>query len=106
MRVQVGLKYGLPLLSPVDDAGVFTAEAGQAFVGKAILGEGNAAVAAALREAGCLLKVQSQCCAHSLIHKLSSTAAAGQTFVGRAILGEENAAVAAALRDTGCVVKV
>ena len=26
---QVGLKYGLPLLSPVDDAGVFTEEAGR-----------------------------------------------------------------------------
>lgn len=26
---QVGLKYGLPLLSPVDDAGVFTDEAGR-----------------------------------------------------------------------------
>ncbi len=25
----MGLKYGLPLLSPVDDAGVFTEEAGQ-----------------------------------------------------------------------------
>ena len=27
--MQVGLKYGLPLLSPVDDAGVFTEEAGR-----------------------------------------------------------------------------
>ena len=26
--MQVGLQYGLPLLSPVDDAGVFTSEAG------------------------------------------------------------------------------
>ena len=53
---QTGLKYGLPLLSPVDDAGLFTAEAGP-FQGKAILGEGNAAIAAALRDAGHLLKV-------------------------------------------------
>lgn len=28
VTMQVGLKYGLPLLSPVDDAGVFTSEAG------------------------------------------------------------------------------
>lgn len=26
--MQVGLQYGLPLLSPVDDAGIFTTEAG------------------------------------------------------------------------------
>ena len=29
LLLQVGLKYNLPLLSPVDDAGVFTEEAGQ-----------------------------------------------------------------------------
>ena len=28
LYVQVGLKYGLPLLSPVDDSGIFTEEAG------------------------------------------------------------------------------
>lgn len=33
-RLQVGLKYGLPLLSPVDDAGKFTEEAGPRFAGK------------------------------------------------------------------------
>jgi hypothetical protein len=32
-RQQVGLKYGLPLLSPVDDAGHFTDEAGERFAG-------------------------------------------------------------------------
>lgn len=32
-----GLKYGLPLLSPVDDAGKFTAEAGERFAGLSVL---------------------------------------------------------------------
>eukprot|EP00983_Pelagomonas_calceolata_P092654 1157692-Pelagomonas_calceolata.AAC.7 len=35
-RPQVGQRYGLPLLSPVDDRGVFTAEAGPEFAGKAV----------------------------------------------------------------------
>ncbi|KAG2490299.1 hypothetical protein HYH03_011250 [Edaphochlamys debaryana] len=52
---QVGLRYGLPLLSPVDDAGCFTAEAGP-FAGLNVQGEGNKAVVAALREAGVLLR--------------------------------------------------
>ena len=52
----VGQRCGLPLLSPVDDAGCFTAEAGEAFAGLAVQGEGNRAVCAALREAGVLLK--------------------------------------------------
>lgn len=38
-----GLKYGLPLLSPVDDDGKFTEEAGR-FSGLDVLGEGNVAV--------------------------------------------------------------
>ncbi|KAG5628088.1 hypothetical protein H5410_013306 [Solanum commersonii] len=38
-----GLKYGLPLVSPVDDDGVFTEEAGQ-FRGLDVLGNGNVAV--------------------------------------------------------------
>ncbi|KAK6913771.1 Zinc finger, FPG/IleRS-type [Dillenia turbinata] len=38
-----GLKYGLSILSPVDDAGNFTEEAGQ-FSGLNVLGEGNTAV--------------------------------------------------------------
>ncbi len=36
-RAQVGLRYGLDLLSPVDDAGVFTAEAGPELAGLPIL---------------------------------------------------------------------
>ncbi|CAN0490753.1 unnamed protein product, partial [Hapterophycus canaliculatus] len=32
-----GLKYGLPLLSPVDDAGRFTVEAGERFKGLNVL---------------------------------------------------------------------
>eukprot|EP00617_Octactis_speculum_P001399 CAMPEP_0185775526 /NCGR_PEP_ID=MMETSP1174-20130828/82356_1 /TAXON_ID=35687 /ORGANISM="Dictyocha speculum, Strain CCMP1381" /LENGTH=977 /DNA_ID=CAMNT_0028463139 /DNA_START=85 /DNA_END=3015 /DNA_ORIENTATION=+ len=51
-----GLKYGLDLLSPVDDGGRFTAEAGEAFVGKDVLGDGNTAVVEALQEIGALLK--------------------------------------------------
>ena len=55
-----GLKYGLcsanqPPLSPVDDAGKFTADAGEALQGMDVLGEGNAACITALEEAGSLL---------------------------------------------------
>lgn len=53
----VGLRCGLDVLSPVDDAGVFTAEAGQ-FEGQAVLGEGNAAVIEALKGAGALLRLE------------------------------------------------
>jgi len=59
-----GLKYGLDLLSPVDNAGKFTVEAGSStvvgddFVGKSVLGEGNTAVIEALKEAGALLKAE------------------------------------------------
>ncbi|KAG2422803.1 hypothetical protein HXX76_015750 [Chlamydomonas incerta] len=52
----VGQRCGLPLLSPVDDAGCFTAEAGERFAGLQVQGEGNKAVCAALREAGVLLR--------------------------------------------------
>lgn len=38
-----GLKYGLPVFSPVDDGGKFTEEAGQ-FNGLDVLGDGNLAV--------------------------------------------------------------
>lgn len=38
-----GLKYGLPIISPVDDDGKFTEEAGQ-FSGLDVLGDGNTAV--------------------------------------------------------------
>ncbi|EFN52326.1 hypothetical protein CHLNCDRAFT_36907 [Chlorella variabilis] len=51
---QVGQKYGLPLLSPVDDAGVFTDEAGP-FAGLQVQGDGNDAVVKALAAAGVLL---------------------------------------------------
>jgi len=51
----VGQRYGLPLLSPVDADGNFTAEAGQ-FVGLNVLGDGNGAVIQALSAAGSLLK--------------------------------------------------
>jgi isoleucyl-tRNA synthetase len=44
-----GLKYGLPVLSPVDDDGKFTEEAGQ-FSGLDVLGDGNVAVAKYLDE--------------------------------------------------------
>lgn len=44
-----GLKYGLPVLSPVDDDGKFTEEAGQ-FSGLDVLGAGNVAVVKYLDE--------------------------------------------------------
>lgn len=57
-RAQLGLQHGLELFSPVDDAGCFTAEAGEQFQGLAVLDEGNAAVIKALERAGALLKVR------------------------------------------------
>ncbi|MCS7030809.1 MAG: isoleucine--tRNA ligase [Gloeomargarita sp. SKYG116] len=51
----VGQKYGLPLLSPVDDAGCFTQEAG-AFAGLPVLKEGNQAIIEALRQKNLLVK--------------------------------------------------
>ena len=55
-----GLKYGLcsagePPLSPVDDAGKFTAEAGPELQGMDVLGDGNTACITALEAAGSLL---------------------------------------------------
>jgi isoleucyl-tRNA synthetase len=50
-----GQKYGLPILSPVDDGGNFTEEAGQ-FAGLNVLGNGNKAVIDAIAEVGALLK--------------------------------------------------
>lgn len=44
-----GLKYGLPVFSPVDDEGKFTEEAGQ-FNGLDVLGNGNTAVIECLDE--------------------------------------------------------
>ncbi|KAL4539563.1 hypothetical protein Ndes2437B_g02070 [Nannochloris sp. 'desiccata'] len=54
----VGQRYGLDLLSPVDDAGRFTDEAGP-FTGLPVQKEGNAAVIEALQTAGVLLKEES-----------------------------------------------
>ncbi|KAK9835222.1 hypothetical protein WJX81_006819 [Elliptochloris bilobata] len=51
---QVGLRNGLELLSPVDDKGVFTAEAGP-FAGLPVLTEGTAAVIKGLVSARLLL---------------------------------------------------
>jgi isoleucyl-tRNA synthetase len=53
----VGQRYGLPLLSPVDDRGLFTDEAGS-FAGLSVLGEGNTAVIDALKKAGVLLRLE------------------------------------------------
>jgi len=53
-----GLKAGLPLLSPVDDVGKFTIEAGERFVGMKVLDEGNTAIIDALAETGSLLLVE------------------------------------------------
>ena len=53
-----GLKNGLELLSPVDDVGKFTIEAGERFAGMSVLGEGNQAVVDALNEVGALLKAE------------------------------------------------
>ncbi len=51
----VGQRYHLPILSPVDDAGNFTAEAGK-FAGLNVLKDANEAIIMALQEAGSLLK--------------------------------------------------
>ena len=51
----VGQKYGLPVLSPVDDAGNLTAEAGAEFEGLNVLGDANEAIVKALEARGCLL---------------------------------------------------
>lgn len=53
-----GLKAGLELLSPVDDVGKFTVEAGEEFVGLSVLGEGNQAIIDALSCSGTLLKTE------------------------------------------------
>lgn len=44
-----GMKYGLPIHSPVDDDGIFTEEAGE-FSGLSVLGDGNTAVLKYLEE--------------------------------------------------------
>ncbi|EPS59339.1 hypothetical protein M569_15468, partial [Genlisea aurea] len=52
-----GLKYGLPILSPVDDEGKFTEEAGQ-FNGLDVLGNGNDAVVDYLDRHSSLIMVE------------------------------------------------
>jgi isoleucyl-tRNA synthetase len=51
----VGKKYNLPILAPVDDGGLLTAEAGK-FEGLNVLKDANPAIIAAMQEVGCLLK--------------------------------------------------
>ena len=51
----VGQRYGLPIISPVDEKGNFTEEAGK-FAGLNVLNGGNEAIVEALKEAGSLLK--------------------------------------------------
>jgi isoleucyl-tRNA synthetase len=51
----VGQRYGLPILSPVDDGGIMTEEAGP-FAGLNVLKDANPAVIAAMKEAGSLIK--------------------------------------------------
>ena len=51
-----GQKYGLPLLSPVDDRGRFTAEAGEGLEGMQVLKEGNEEIVQRLTACGALLK--------------------------------------------------
>lgn len=53
-----GLKNGLAILSPVDDTGRFTEEAGERFVGLNVLAEGNEAIIEALRDGEALLKAE------------------------------------------------
>jgi len=53
-----GLKYGLDIISPVDDVGKFTVEAGERFQGLSVLDEGNTAIIDALREKSALLKAE------------------------------------------------
>ncbi|WP_225323178.1 isoleucine--tRNA ligase [Synechococcus sp. RSCCF101] len=52
-----GSKHGLPMLCPVDEAGVLTEEAGR-FAGLNVLRDANAAISGALREEGALLLEQ------------------------------------------------
>ncbi len=53
---EVGVREGLPILSPVDERGRFTAEAGERLQGLFVHTEGNKAVMEWLTEVGALLK--------------------------------------------------
>ena len=55
--LQVGQRYGLPVIAPVDDAGVFTKEAGPV-AGLDAMTDGSKKVVDLLRTAGALLKVR------------------------------------------------
>ena len=55
-----GLKYGLPVISPVDDDGKFTEEAGQ-FSGLDVLGSGNDAIIKYLDERMLIIMVEPYC---------------------------------------------
>ncbi|KAL3648597.1 hypothetical protein CASFOL_005000 [Castilleja foliolosa] len=52
-----GLKYDLPVFSPVDDGGIFTEEAGQ-FSGLDVLGDGNIAVIECLDKNSSLIMIE------------------------------------------------
>ena len=54
---QVGLKYGLPVLAPLDDRGIFTAEAGPLVAGMPYF-KANPVIIEALRQGGVLLHHQ------------------------------------------------
>lgn len=55
----MGQRYGLPVIAPVDDAGVFTEEAGPV-AGLDAMTDGSKKVVDLLRTAGALLKVSCQ----------------------------------------------
>jgi isoleucyl-tRNA synthetase len=63
---EVGLRYGLPPLAPVDGRGVFTEEAGP-FAGQQIF-EANPRIEALLRESGALLNPPGEQHVHSYPH--------------------------------------
>jgi isoleucyl-tRNA synthetase len=63
---EVGLKYQLDILVPVDDGGIFTAEAGP-FAGQ-FIGKANPQIEALLNEKGALLNPPGQRISHSYPH--------------------------------------
>jgi isoleucyl-tRNA synthetase len=63
---EVGLRYGLPVLAPVDDRGIFTADAGP-FAGLQIF-EANPKIEALLKESGALLNEPGEERVHSYPH--------------------------------------
>jgi isoleucyl-tRNA synthetase len=61
----IGLQYGLKAFTPVDDAGVFTADAGAAYAGRNVF-EANDVVVEMLKDSGALLHAET--IAHSYPH--------------------------------------